>query len=154
MTPKNSEGLKIKNEKIDSIKGLDLGFRVFKQSKSNFRIWQNYEGKDEKELKEQMKLFESPLIEKYKDQDIIYECIIKEGFSLNSKIEKLDVKSNKIYKVSDGKQIFYITFDKSITSEFITELNFSKNDTLICIDASLDDSQKTNLSKQCNLKIL
>lgn len=141
-------------KKIGESADKNIGFKVFKLSKSNYKIWENYEGKDDKKLKEQMKLFESPLIEKYKDEDVIYECIIKEGFDLNSKIDKLDIKSNKIYKVSNGDQVFYITLDKSIKSDSVDKLNLKKDDTLICIDASLNDSQKTNLAKQCTLKTM
>lgn len=101
-----------------------------------------------------MKLFESPLIEGYKDENVIYECIIKEGLDLNSKIEKIDVKSNTIYKISDSKRTFYITLDKSIKPDSIEKLNLTKDDTLVCIDAALDDSKKTNLAKQCVLKTL
>ena len=132
----------------------NLGFKVFKLSKSNFRIWNSHDDKDQKKLKEQMKLFESPLISGCKDEDVIYECIIKEGFNLNSKIEPMNIKSNKVYKISDDERMFYLTLDKSIKSKTTEELDLTKEETLICLDASLDDSQKTNLSKQYNLKTL
>ena len=133
---------------------IDLGFKAFKLTKSNFRIWENHEQKDEDKLKEQMKLFESSLISEYKDEDVIYECIIKEGFDLNSKVKSIDISTNRIYKISDNEKIFYLTMDKSIKPETIDSLNLTKNDTLICIDAALDDSKKANLSKQCVLKTM
>ena len=132
----------------------DLGFKVFKLAKSNYKIWENYNGKDEKVLKEQIKLFESPLIEKYKDEDVIYEYIIKEGYDLNSTIEKMNIPSNIIYKVTDGDKSFYICLDKIIQKDIITETKITANDILICMDSALDDSQKTNLSKQCDLRML
>lgn len=140
--------------KLTEEKEVDLGFKVFKLTKSNFQIWENYEGKDTKKLKEQMKLFQSPLIPGAKEQDVIYECIVKEGFDLNSKIEKIDVKTNNIYRVSDSSSFFYITLDKTIKDETFDKLGLSKDDTFICIDASLNDSNKTNLAKQCNLKTI
>jgi len=132
----------------------DLGFKVFKLTKSNFKIWENYEGKDDKKLKKQMKLFESPLITGYKDQDVIYECIIKEGFDLNSKIEKIKIKSNNVFKISDDGLSFYLCIDKLVKDDIIDKLNLTKDDTLICIDGALDDSKKTNLAKQCVLKTM
>lgn len=143
-----------KQKKLVNDNKQDLGFKVFKLTKSNFRLWESIEEKDVKKLKEQMKLFESPLISDFKDTDVIYECMIKEGFNLNSRIEKLDIKSNKVYKVSDEEKFFYITFDKSVNLETLEKINFSKDDTFICIDAALDDSKKTNLAKQCILKTL
>lgn len=135
-------------------KNIDLGFKVFKLAKSNFKIWENYDGNDSKKLKEQMKLFQSPLTAEAKELGVIYECMIKEGFNINSKIEKTTITTNTIFRVSDADSFFYITLDKTIKDVTIDKLNLSKNDTFICIDAALDDSKKTNLSKQCELKTL
>ncbi|MDD5194018.1 MAG: site-specific DNA-methyltransferase, partial [Candidatus Nanoarchaeia archaeon] len=132
----------------------DLGFKVFKLSKSNYKIWENYEGKDLEELKKQMKLFKDPLIQNYNEIDVIYECIIKEGYNLNSKIEKLPIKLNVIYKVIDDDQSFYITLDTDIKEKSIDELKLTKDTLFICRDDALSDSKKVNLSLQCNLKTL
>ena len=132
----------------------DYGFKSFKLAKSNFRVWENYEGTDKEKLKKQIKLFEIPLVSGYKVDDVIYECLLKEGFDLNSNIEKLNIKLNSFYRVSDNDNRFYITLDKSIKSKSIDELNLSKEDTLVCIDAALDDSMKINLAKQCMLKTM
>ena len=139
-------------KKLDDGKNTDLGFKVFKLAKSNYKIWS--EPKEHDDLKSQIKLFESPLIEKYRDEDVIHECIIKEGYSLNSKIEKMNLKSNNVYKITDDDKSFYICLDKSIMDNIIEETQITDVDILICMDAVLDDSQKTNLSKQCSLKTL
>ena len=132
-------------------KNLDLGVKVFKLVKSNYKIWNDYDGSDTKKLKEQMTLFENPLVSEYKDIDVIYECIIKEGFDLNSKIIKTITKPNIVYKIT-GEKMFYICLDKIIKKQTITELNLSSKDLFICLDSSLDDSQKTNISMMCKLK--
>jgi len=133
---------------------LDLGFKVFKLDKSNYKIWEKYEGKDEKELKKQLQLFKTPLISGYNNEDVIYECIIKEGYSLNSKIEKTEIKSNKVYKVTDGNLFFYISLDQEIKDKTIDELKLKKENMFICFDEALNDSKKKNLSIQCNLKTI
>ncbi|MHB8603285.1 MAG: site-specific DNA-methyltransferase [Nitrosotalea sp.] len=143
-----------KQTKLSQNKKQDFGFKVFKLTKSNFSIWEKLTEKDISKLKEQMKLFESPLISKYTDQNVIFECIIKEGYNLNSKIEKLNLKSNILYKVIDDDNFFYITLDKKIMNETLDVLNLTKDDIFICIDAALSDSSKANLSKQCQLKTL
>ncbi len=148
---------KINDEKNNSKTNLkiklDLGFKILKLSKSNFKIWENYTGKDEKKLKEQMKLFESQLIDNYVDEHVIYECIIKEGYDLNSKIEIVNIESNKIYNIV-GDSSFYLCLDKIIQQNSIDKIFLSNEDTFICIDASLTDSLKTNLAKQCTLKTM
>ncbi|MFA5174567.1 MAG: site-specific DNA-methyltransferase [Candidatus Pacearchaeota archaeon] len=131
-----------------------VGFKVFKLQKSNYKIWEKYEGKDEKELKKQLQLFKSPLIEGYKDISVIYECIIKEGYNLNSKIEKTTIKSNSVYKIIDGDLFFYLCLDSDIKDKTIDELKLKKEDMFICLDDSLNDSRKKNLSIQCNLKTI
>jgi adenine-specific DNA-methyltransferase len=132
----------------------ELGFKVFKLQKSNYKIWENYEGQDKKELAKQMQLFKTPLVSGYKDNEVIYECIIKEGYSLNSKIENLSIKTNKVYKVVDGKMFFYICLDQNIKDKTVDELKLKKDIMLICLDESLTDSKKTNLAVQCNLKTI
>jgi adenine-specific DNA-methyltransferase len=130
----------------------DLGFKVFKLTKSNYKQWESPE--DTTKLKSQLKLFENPLIENYKDLDIVYEIIIKEGYSLNSKIEKLDIKTNTIYKVSDQEFFFFVCLDKQVKQSSIESLKLDTTVMFVCLDSELDDSQKSNLSKMCNLRTI
>ena len=132
----------------------DLGFKVFKLAKSNYRIWEDYDGKDADELKKQAELFSKPLVDGYDDINVIYEVIVKEGYDLNSKIEKADVSTNKVYRVTDGDSSFFITLDAKINAKTLDRLDLQKDTTLVCIDDSLDDSQKNNISMRCNLKTI
>ena len=141
-----------KQQKLNSKQNQDLGFKVFKLTKSNYKVWQ--EVQDEAKLKDQLKLFEDPLIENYKDMDVIYEIIIKEGYSLNSEIEEVSEKPNKIYKVSDGEFFFYVTLDEKIDEKALDDLNLDKNIMFVCLDLAINDSQKTNLDKLCKLRTI
>ena len=132
----------------------DLGFKVFKLEKSNYKIWENYEGQDVKELVKQLDLFKSLLVNGYDDYNVIYECIVKEGLNLNAEIEKIDISGNTIYKVSDGNQSFHICLDEKIKQENLNKLDLKKDDLFICLDSSLDDSKKVNIALQCKLKTL
>ena len=133
----------------------DLGFKVFKMAKSNYKEWKIFEENDEEKLKKQMKLLQFPLIDDFEIENVIYEYIIKEGFDLNCKIKKIKTKINKIFCVSNYNQSeFYITLDKSVSSKIIEELKLKKDDKLICIDTALDDSLKANLLKQCELETI
>ena len=132
----------------------DLGFKVFRLAKSNYRIWEDYDGKDADELKKQAELFSKPLVDGYDDTDVIYEVIVKEGYGLNSRIEKVDVSTNMVYRVTDADSSFFITLDAKIDAKTLDGLDLSKDTTLVCIDDSLDDSQKNNISMRCNLKTI
>jgi adenine-specific DNA-methyltransferase len=141
-----------KQQKLNSKQNQDLGFKVFKLTKSNYKVWQNV--KDEAKLKDQLKLFEDPLIENYKDIDVIYEIILKEGYSLNSEITEITTNPNKIYKVSDGEFFFYVTLDEKIDEKALDDLNLDKNIMFVCLDLAINDSQKTNLDKLCKLRTI
>jgi adenine-specific DNA-methyltransferase len=142
-----------KQQKLTGTKQ-DLGFKVFKLAKSNYRIWDDYDGKDADELKKQAELFSKPLVDGYDDTDVIYEVIVKEGYGLNSRIEKVDVSTNNVYRVTDDNSSFFITLDAKIDAKTLDVLDLSKDTTLVCIDDSLDDSQKNNISMRCNLKTI
>jgi len=137
---------KIKTEKSNDFEKLDLGFKSFILSNSNYSVW-NDKLEDIDNLKSQLKLFESSLISNYKDINVIYEILIKEGLSLNSNVEKLNNISNKVYQISDSSSKLYVCLDNKIDKSIIKELNLSKEDIFICLDSALDDSLKQNLSK-------
>jgi len=65
---------------------IDLGFKVLKLDNSNFKQWQQIEGKDAKALAEQMKLFVDPVSESATIENMVYELLLKSGKDLNSKI--------------------------------------------------------------------
>jgi adenine-specific DNA-methyltransferase len=140
-------------KKVIDKENISDGFRVFKLVASNYRIWEN-NALDKKELTTKLQLFKSPLIDGYKKIDLIYECIIKEGFELNSKIDRLNIKTNEIYKVSDEDSYFLICIDSKISDGTLNNLSLKKETKFICLDSALDDSQKTNLALQCDLKII
>jgi adenine-specific DNA-methyltransferase len=142
-----------KQQKLNDT-AIDLGFKVFKLTKSNYSVWENYNGKDQVELKKYLDTFKSPLIPKYNELNVVYECIIKEGYSLNSNVEKMKVENNNVYKITDEEQTFYICLDKEINKKIIDKLNINKETLFICLDMALDDSLKKNLSLQCNLKVI
>ena len=66
---------------------VDLGFKVLKLSDSNFKQWQQIEGKDAKALEEQMKLFIDPIAKNATTVNMVYELLLKSGKDLNSTIE-------------------------------------------------------------------
>nr|WP_299073074.1 site-specific DNA-methyltransferase [uncultured Allomuricauda sp.] len=70
--------------------GADLGFKSFKLTDTNFKQWQQVKDKDAKALEEQMKLFVDPVKSSTIIQNMVYEFILKNGKSLNSKVQHKD----------------------------------------------------------------
>ena len=75
---------------IKQLQAQDLGFKVLKLGKSNFKQWQQVVGNDAKALEKQMKLFVDPLSETATIENMVYELLLKSGKDLNSTIEYKD----------------------------------------------------------------
>jgi len=130
------------------------GFKVFKLARSNYRAWD--EGTQEVgKLREQLRLFASPLVEGYRDADVLYECLLKEGYSLNCRLDAMPaIRTNNVQKATEGRRDTYITLDRTLRQETLDALQVKKNDVLICLDSAMTDTQKLNLSRQCDLKVI
>lgn len=150
-------------------KKLNSGFKVFKLKQSNYQVVneiEKHEDSDRDELISSLRkriqnslISDNSLIENYKEIDVVYETLLKEGFSLNSNIEKIKIKKNVLYRVSDNREknkLIYVCFEK-LHKETIDGKEFTnvQEDTLlICFDIYLTDSDKANLSKTFKIKTM
>jgi adenine-specific DNA-methyltransferase len=83
---------KLKKEKaarLPSGETEDLGFRVFKLAASHHKLWAGVAEKEPTGYGKEMGLFQDPLLPGWSAENILWEVALKEGFCLNSKIEKL-----------------------------------------------------------------
>jgi len=134
----------------------DIGFKSFSLSKSNYRQWNILTDKDdEQKLKKQMKLFlEKPLTDRYDEKSVVYEILLKEGYSLNSKVTQEKNRSVKFWQVIDEEKKLLVTFEKKVSKEQVELLKLSEEDTFVCLDSALDDSTKINIRRNLNVKIV
>ena len=160
----NSPSLKGWQAKPDGV--VNFGFKVFKLDKSNFNLKDEFEF-DPSENKEELKKkylewlgmwVDQPLVSGWKEIDVIYEVMLKEGLNLNSKIEKIKIKDSEFYYVKDEEQNleFYISFADKFSSETIEEIRTSKykGKMFVFLDTALTDSDKINLSAFVRLKVI
>lgn len=134
-----------------------VGFKVFKLAPSNFKQWEDYTGNNPDEYLEQLSLFQTTLVNDYRNIDVIYEVILKEGYDLNSQIEQVEnVTGNTVFRITDPvrDQFFYLCLDKQIHLEALKPLSLKEDDLFICLDTALDDTTKANLALQCRLKTI
>ena len=135
----------------------DLGFAVFNLKTSSFKAWVNKSTSTAETLATAMELFNDPLVDGWKPENVIYEVAIKEGFSLTLRIEKLaKVKANKVFLVTDAEkeQSFHICLDDELKAATLKELSLKKDDLFICRDVALNDKAAANLALQCRLKTI
>ena len=72
---------------------------------------------------------------------------------MNSNIEEVGgIKTNRVFRVENGKRFFYVCLDEKIKAETIKDLKLGKETMFVCLDDSLDDNQKINLSLKINLR--
>ena len=81
-------------------KNLDLGFKVFKLSPSNFKIWRGNEI-TEQNLVEQLDAFTNPVKPESKTDNMLFELILKAGYLLTDKVEAKE----KFFLVKEGELI-------------------------------------------------
>lgn len=134
---------------------LDVGFKVFKLSISNYRRWNFIHAEDEQEeLLEQEKLFvEQPLIDDHNEIDVVYEIILKEGFDMNSIIKKQNGDLN-VWIVNDADRKIYISFVDDISKKQVEALGLREGDVFVCFDSALDDTTKINLARNFDVRVI
>ena len=123
---------------------LDLGFKVFKLDKSNFKIWDEEVSKD-KSTSEQVQMHLEDFVNpKSSEEDVLYEILIKTGFQLTTKIKALKLDNKTVYSVEENALL--ICLDKKITKELIIEIAKLKPARVVCLDTGFEnnDQLKTN----------
>ena len=120
----------------------DLGFKVFKLDKSNFKIWDGDVG--EKPIHEQLALAIDHIDPNSKEEDILYEILLKSGFELTTPVETLTLEDKKVYSVAEGALL--ICLEKNLTKELIRTIAKMEPQRVACLDSGFEgnDQLKTN----------
>lgn len=115
-----AEERKKKSEQFDfgdkEEKNFELGFKSFKLSPSNFKIWRGSEINEEN-LVQQLDAFTNPVREGSEKDSMLYELMLKAGYLLTDKVEKIE----NLYSIKNGELLIAIesinqaTVDKMIT---------------------------------------
>jgi adenine-specific DNA-methyltransferase len=139
---------KLSEEKISG----DLGFKVFTLSPSYFpeNLFRPDPEKTEEENKKALEKYieeaSTQLEFKFDEFDLMYEVLLKDGFTLNFKVEKLTkFTKNNIYKVTDGEKHAYVTLDGDLKDETLQKLQDYTKERFICLERAIDTTKKWNL---------
>ena len=122
----------------------DRGFKVFKLQSSNFKAWNVEQPKDDAELAKQLTLHTDHLVEGRTQEDVLYELLLKSGFPLGTKVEKIALAGKSVFSIADGAML--ICLEKKLTSEVIKAMADKKPERVVCLDAGFADNDqlKTN----------
>lgn len=121
----------------------DLGFKVFKLSESNFKLWEGDET-DPGKIKEQLELHINHLDPRATPEEILYELLLKAGFPLTTKVETIRIADKSAYSIAEGALI--ICLDDELTQGAIQAIAALKPVQCICLDFAFheNDQLKTN----------
>ncbi len=131
---------------LDNSAGQDRGFKVFKLTSSNFKLWDADEApKDADALAEQLKLYADHIVPGRSQDDILYELLLKAGLLLTAKIDEKEVRGQKVFSVADG--LLLICLEDEITQETLRGMIELKPEMVLCLDNAFkgNDQLKTNI---------
>ena len=123
----------------------DYGFRAFKLSSSNFKIWDSEKASVQPEaLSEQLKLYADNVVRVRGSQDVLYELILKSGLPLSSKVERIEIAGNPVWSV-EGKELM-ICLENPVTQNVLRGMLAAGPQRILCLDVAFggNDKLKTN----------
>ncbi|MHC4456983.1 MAG: site-specific DNA-methyltransferase [Planctomycetota bacterium] len=121
---------------------IDLGFKVLKLDKSNFKIWDG--NVEDRPIQEQLELVIDHVDPSSKEEDILYEIFLKSGFELTTPIDKLTLENKTVYSMADGKLL--ICLEKNLTKDLMQAIAGKAPHRVVCMDSGFkgNDQLKTN----------
>ena len=122
----------------------DRGFRVFKLAESNFKPWDAQAPRDAASLAQQLELHIEHIRQDRSSQDILYEILLKSGFTLTTPVETLTLAGKQVYRVAGGALL--ICLELELTLDVIRAMAALKPERVVCLDAGFagNDQLKAN----------
>jgi adenine-specific DNA-methyltransferase len=116
-----SEEEQTEKEKLEQVvEKLDIGFKVFKLDSSNIEAWDTEMPVNTDEIKQKLENSLFNIKEDRKEDDLLYEFLLKQGHLLTAPIEEKKYGNATIYSVNQG-ELFVCLADK-ITNELVTTI--------------------------------
>jgi adenine-specific DNA-methyltransferase len=122
---------------------LDLGFKAYSLEPSNFKIWRTDVIDSEEDLKRQMNAFVDPARKHIEAEDIAWEILLKSGYELTTKFEKIDIAGLPVFSIAGGELLLAL---ENITQKAIDSIIERKPKKVIALDRLFagNDQLKTN----------
>jgi adenine-specific DNA-methyltransferase len=135
----------------------DLGFKVFKLDRSNYKGWRDFDAGDVAELQTLFDRFETPLVDGWTPEDVLVEIMLMEGFPLDGTVaERPEFRRNRVQQVSSDMLAhkLYVCLDAHVYDETIAGLTMAEDDIFICLDSALSDEAKVQLEDGRRVKVI
>lgn len=125
-------------------KSIDVGFKVFHLSQSNFKVWEGSADPKKEVVEKQLVMHVDHINPKSSQDDILFELLLKAGFELTTKIEAIVMAGKTVYSIEGG--LMLICLEKELTKEVVKAIAEKAPSRVICLDKGFDgnDQLKTN----------
>lgn len=122
----------------------ELGFRVLKLAESNFKAWDAASPTDGTSLERQLELHVEHIRQGRSSEDILYEILLKSGFTLTTRVERIEVAGKAVYSVAGGGML--ICLEKELSLDAIRGMSEMQPQRVICLDLGFaaNDQLKAN----------
>lgn len=132
--------------KVEDEPPQDRGFKVFKLTSSNFKIWDGTEDatNTEDELAEQLRAFANNVKPDRSREEILYEILLKAGFPVTAPVETIEVASEEVYAVEEGALL--VCLAESVDEKLLRGMVELEPVRVVCLDTAFygNDRLKTN----------
>ena len=142
----------VESEKfIKKKKELDVGFKNYILSESNFKIWNESETSEEG-MAEQLEFYKNNIKDNAVNEDLVNEIVLNSGYPLTSENEKINHKEKSIYSFNKNK--FIILVEKEVNQDLLDYCIGLNPEKITCLDIAFEnkDVLKANFSLSCKNK--
>jgi len=129
--------------------GQDLGFRAFKLTASNFRVWDTTAAADPARLPEQIRLHADHVIGPHDgatplDAALLYELILRAGLPVSARVERVSTPHGAAFAVNGDELL--VCVEAQVSLALMRALVARRPRRIVCLDRAFagDDAAKTN----------
>ncbi len=136
---------------LDFGPSLDLGFRRFSLSDTNFKKWRSDSNVTLESLEAQLFDVRDSANDSASTDDLLWEVLLKQGYSLSTSVERTTVGSLSLFSVGQGLLFAYLDEHVKPTLEDLREVISLSPARFVILEDSFhgDDELKTNLVQLC-----
>ncbi|MDD3000586.1 MAG: site-specific DNA-methyltransferase [Candidatus Riflebacteria bacterium] len=120
---------------------VDIGFRVFKLDSSNMKLWDDtpIEDNNIETLLDRMAAHIDGLKFDRKDSDLVYEILLKMGYSLTENVTVLNIDDLTVYSVGESNSML-VCLQPGITAEHIEKMAVLQPKKIVIAENALADN--------------
>ncbi len=130
---------------------LDVGFRAYRLTDTNFTKWKADSGLSEGELVDLFNSMSDSANDDARPEALLAEVLLKLGLSLSESIKTIDVEGLEVFSVSDGLVMAYLDEHTTPTLTQLRALVAKEPERLVILEDTFkgNDELKTNLVQEC-----